>query len=181
MNAWITLAQQSPPAADDAWLVAGFALFGAALLLFALEFVIPSGGLVSTLCVLAVASGVFCFFMHSATWGMASLVSALAAAPIAIGYGLKLWAHSPMARRVVLSQAIEERADSAGTGHVGVAVGTVARTETPLRPVGWIRAAGHRHEALAEEGFIDAGAAVRVVGRNGATLRVRRDDAPPAA
>jgi len=168
------VAQQvaAAPALDDSWLIAGFALFGVALVLFALEFVVPSGGLIASLCVLAVSVGVFCFFMHSATWGLASLAVTLAGAPIAIAYGLKIWANSPLARRVVLSQAIE---DEPGKSHAAprVAIGTLGVAETTLRPIGWIRIASHRHEALAEEGFIAAGQHVQVTGFDDATPRVR--------
>ena len=69
MNFIFTLAQQaaSAPTPDDSWLIAGFALFGVALVFFALEFVVPSGGLIATLCVLVVAAGIFCFFMQKKT------------------------------------------------------------------------------------------------------------------
>ena len=149
------VAQQAAaaPALDDSWLIAGFALFGVALVLFALEFVVPSGG-------------------HSATWGLASLAVTLAGAPIAIAYGLKIWANSPLARRVVLSQAIEDEPEKSHAAP-RVAIGTLGVAETTLRPIGWIRIASHRHEALAEEGFIAAGQHVQVTGFDDATPRVR--------
>ncbi|MCE9619417.1 MAG: hypothetical protein K8R92_05875 [Planctomycetes bacterium] len=181
MNSILMLAQQAAAAPDDAWLIWGFALFGAALILFALEFVLPSGGLIATLCVLAAASGVFCFFMHSATWGLASLAASLAGAPVMIGYGLKLWSNSPLAHRVVLSQSIQDpsrtQPGEAGVSVSGtIAIGTVGRAETTLRPVGWIRIGSDRREALAEEGFIEVGRHVRVTGVEDGTLRVRADD-----
>jgi len=175
MNFIIMLAQQAAatPVADDTWLIAGFALFGVALVFFALEFVVPSGGLIATLCVLVVVAGIFCFFMHSATWGLASLTATLAGAPIAIGYGIKIWSNSPLARRVVLSQAIEDQPEVAAGATPRVAIGTLGIAETTLRPIGWIRIAANRHEALAEEGFIAAGKQVQVTGFDDATPRVR--------
>ncbi|MSR33698.1 MAG: hypothetical protein EXS12_02690 [Phycisphaerales bacterium] len=175
MNLIFLLAQQAAtmPAVDDSWLIAGFALFGVALVFFALEFVIPSGGLIATLCLLVVVAGIFCFFMHSATWGLASLTATLAGAPIAIGYGLKIWSNSPLARRVVLSQAIEDHPAAQGGAAARMAIGTLGIAETTLRPVGWIRIAANRHEALAEEGFIAAGQQVQITGFDDATPRVR--------
>ena len=175
MNFIFILAQQAAatPVADDSWLIAGFALFGVALVFFALEFVVPSGGLIATLCVLVVVAGIFCFFMHSATWGLASLTATLVGAPIAIGYGIKIWSNSPLARRVVLSQAIEDQPEVAAGATPRVAIGTLGIAETTLRPIGWIRIANDRHEALAEEGFIAAGQQVQVTGFDDATLRVR--------
>ena len=58
MTALVLLAQSAPPGVD-APLIAGFALFGVALVLFALEFVVPSAGLLSLLCTLSIAAGVF--------------------------------------------------------------------------------------------------------------------------
>ena len=175
MNFIFILAQQAAatPVADDTWLIAGFALFGVALVFFALEFVVPSGGLIATLCVLVVVAGIFCFFMHSATWGLASLTATLAGAPIAIGYGIKIWSNSPLARRVVLSQTIEDQPEVAAGATPRVAIGTLGIAETTLRPIGWIRIAANRHEALAEEGFIAAGKQVQVTGFDDATPRVR--------
>ena len=175
MNFIFILAQQAAatPVADDTWLIAGFALFGVALVFFALEFVVPSGGLIATLCVLVVVAGIFCFFMHSATWGLASLTATLAGAPIAIGYGIKIWSNSPLARRVVLSQTIEDQPGVAAGATPRVAIGTLGIAETTLRPIGWIRIAANRHEALAEEGFIAAGKQVQVTGFDDATPRVR--------
>ena len=175
MNFIFTLAQQaaSAPTPDDSWLIAGFALFGVALVFFALEFVVPSGGLIATLCVLVVAAGIFCFFMHSPTWGLAALTVTLAGAPIAIAYGLKIWSNSPLARRVVLSQAIEDPQSASNQATSRVAIGTLGVAETTLRPIGWIRIAADRREALAEEGFIQAGQQVQVTGFDDATLRVR--------
>ena len=49
MNLIFLLAQQAAalPASDDSWLIAGFALFGVALVFFALEFGIPAFGLMT--------------------------------------------------------------------------------------------------------------------------------------
>ncbi len=175
MNIFLILAQQAAatPVSPDSWLIAGFALFGVAIVLFALEFVVPSGGIIAALCVLVIAVGVFCFFMHSPTWGLASLTATLAGAPIAIAYGLKIWSSSPLARRVVLSQAIEDQPSAKVGAAPRVAIGTLGVAQTTLRPIGWIRIAADRHEALAEEGFIAIGQQVQVTGCDDATLRVR--------
>ena len=166
---WACLLAQSQPPGVDGALVAGFALFGIALVLFALEFVVPSAGLLSLLCTLSIAAGVPCFFMHSTLWGVTSLAMALGGAPFAIAYGLRLWSGTPMARRAVLHAEIGERAPTAALP----AAGAEGVARTALRPVGRVEIAGVVHEALADGGFIDAGRAVRVTGREGATLRVR--------
>lgn len=177
MTALVLLAQSAPPGVD-APLIAGFALFGVALVLFALEFVVPSAGLLSLLCTLSIAAGVTCFFIHSTLWGVASLATALGGAPFAIGYGLRLWSGTSMARRAVLHAEVRERSPRTSPpadGAMGVA-------RTGLRPIGRVDIDGAMHEALAEGGFIEAGCPVRVTGRDGTTLRVRpvgdRGDGP---
>jgi membrane-bound serine protease (ClpP class) len=163
------LAQASTQASGmDGTLIAGFALFGAALVLLSLELVVPSAGLLSLLCTLSIAAGVACFFAHSLLWGVASLAMALGGAPFAIGYGLRLWSGTAMARRAVLHAEVGADARSAV-----VAIGTEAIARTALRPVGRVEIDGALHEALAEGGFVEAGRRVRVTGVEGASLRVR--------
>lgn len=161
----------APAAPDGSWLIAGFALFGLALVLFALEFVIPSAGMLATLCVLSIAAGVICFFVHSALWGFASLAVSLGGAPFAVGYGLQLWSGTPLARRAVLGAQVR------GTGIESTqlpADGATGVARTALRPVGRVTIAEQPFEALAVDGFVEVGEPVQVVGREGGTLRVRR-------
>ena len=158
-------------APDSTWLIAGFALFGAALVLFALEFIIPSAGALATLCVLSIAAGVICFFVHSTLWGFASLAVSLGGAPFVIGYGLQLWSGTPMARRAVLGAQVRGSGSDATPLPIDGAIG-IARTV--LRPVGRVTIAEQPFEAIAEDGFVEAGESVRVVGREGGALRVRR-------
>lgn len=168
MNPLVLLAQSVSPGLDGP-LIAGFVLFGGAIVLLLLEFVVPSAGLLSLLCTLSVAAGVACFFAHSMLWGVASLATALGGAPFAIGYGLRIWSGTAMARRAVLHAEVgESRAASPlpDDGARGVA-------RTALRPVGRVEIAGAVHEALAEGGFIEAGRPVQVTGREGGSLRVR--------
>ena len=163
------LVAQSAPSAIDGFLIAGFLLFGLALVLFLLELIVPSAGALAALCTLAVASGVVCFFVHSALWGFASLALALGGAPFAIGYGLRLWSGTPMARRAVLGtelQTAREIAARPAPGATGVA-------RTPMRPVGRVEIAGTTHEAIADGGFIEAGQAVEVLRVEDGSLRVR--------
>ena len=163
------LVTQGAPSAIDGFLVAGFLLFGLALVLFLLEFVVPSAGALAALCTLAVAGGVVCFFMHSALWGFASLALALGGAPFAIGYGLRLWSGTPMARRAVLGTELRSTRESVARPTPG----TIGVARTPMRPVGRVEIAGTTHEAIAEGGFIAAGQPVEVLRVEDGALRVR--------
>jgi len=171
MNTLLLLLQSSPVVApSDIYLIAGCTLFGVALVLLALEFVIPSAGLLSTLCVLSIATGVICFFVHSTLWGFASLAISLGGAPFAIGFAIKLWSATPLAQRAVLDAHVGEgNSPPSALPHNGA----VAIARTALRPIGRVAIGDNSFEAIAEDGFIEAGSTVRVVGREGGTLRVR--------
>jgi membrane-bound ClpP family serine protease len=164
------LAQAAPATGGfDTALIAGFALFGLALVLAALELVVPSAGAITALCALCIVAGVVSFFVHSMLWGFASLAFALGGAPFAIGYGLRLWSTTPLARRAVLSTELEATRSS-GVPPVG-ARGTAL---TDMRPVGRVEIDGRAIEAIAEGGFIEAGSPLAVAeGSTAASLRVR--------
>ncbi|MFZ4721950.1 MAG: hypothetical protein ACOYMI_02230 [Phycisphaerales bacterium] len=163
------LAQATPAGGLDTALIAGFALFGLALVLAALELVVPSAGVIAMLCALCILAGVVSFFVHSMLWGLASLAFALGGAPFAIGYGLRLWSTTPLARRAVLSTELEA-AHAPRVPPVG-ARGTAV---TDMRPVGRVEIDGRTIEAIAEGGFIEAGSALAVAeGSTAASLRVR--------
>lgn len=161
---------QAAPAGIDGYVVAGCVLFGLAAVLFLLEFVVPSAGALAVLCTLAVAGGVVAFFAHSALWGFASLALALGGAPFAIGYGLRLWSGTPLARRAVLGTELQSAPDALPRprpGSTGVA-------RTPMRPVGRVEIDGATHEAIADGGFIEAGQPIEVLRVEDGSLRVRR-------
>jgi membrane-bound ClpP family serine protease len=167
----MSLLAQVASQATDVWLIAGFALFGVAVIALSLELVVPSAGVLTTVCVLGLVGSVVCFFLHSALWGFASLAAVLGGAPFAIGYGLQLWTTTPLARRSVLHAEVREPRAAA---EALPAPGREGTCRTALRPVGRVEIDGTVHEALAEEGFLEAGERVRVSGRDGGTLRVRR-------
>ncbi len=152
----------------DGYLIAGFTLFGIALVLLAMELVIPSAGMLATLCALSIAAGVVCFFLHAPLWGFASLALSLGGAPFAIGFGIRMWSGTPLANRAVLDSEVRT-----ATPENLPSVGSVGLARTSLRPIGRIEIADVTYEAMAEDGFIEAGQTVRVVSHQDGTLRVR--------
>lgn len=169
MTALSMLAQQAQASGVDGYLIGGFLLFGLAVVFLLLELVVPSAGLIAALCTMCIAGGVLCFFLHSLLWGFASLALSLGGAPFAIGYGLRLWTSTPLARRAVLSTELPPpRPDAARP-----ASGTAGIARTPMRPVGRVEIDGTLHDAIAEGEFIDPGQAVEVVSGDSGSLRVR--------
>lgn len=153
------------------WIVAGFALLAAALVIGFIELFVPTAGLLAVATGACAIASVVCFFMHSLTWGFAALLAYAAGAPVVVMIGLKLWTKSPVAQRMALGEGSEIRGD--GGGGPSVAVGAEGTAETPLRPVGFIRVGELRLEASAELGMIEAGTPVTVVESSAAGVRVR--------
>jgi membrane-bound serine protease (ClpP class) len=76
-----------------------------------------------------------------------------------------------MARRAVLGAQVRGPDVDASALPANGATGTA---RTALRPVGRVTIAEQPFEAIAEDGFVEAGEPVQVVGREGGALRVRR-------
>jgi len=93
-----------------------------------------------------------------------------AGAPAAIVFGLKVWAVSPLARRMILGDDSDPAAPTSPRAAAAARreqlqrlVGAEGTAVTPLRPVGIVRIQGQRVDALADTGLIDSGARVIVV------------------
>lgn len=156
-------------AAEERWLIVGFILLVLAIIFFAAELFIPSGGILATLCGLSIVGSVAAFFAHDWRWGIVSASIYAAGAPAALIFGLKVWSVSPLARRMILSDDVDD--DRPPSQHPAALrreqlrklIGAEGAAVSPLRPVGFVRIQGQRIDALAEAGMIDAGAKVVVV------------------
>lgn len=183
---------------DASWIGIGLGLLLLALVLFAVELFIPSGGMLGILCGLAAIASVISFFLYSPAMGGFALLIYLIATPFLLVYGVKLWSRTPIGRRLILGgteeldgrgldddeidQEIESRRRQTHDSEASM-IGRIARTATPLRPVGVIRLDGRRLDALAESGVIAADADVEVIAVLDNQIKVRpvRDRDPDIA
>jgi membrane-bound ClpP family serine protease len=162
----------------DTMLLWGLVMIGLALALGFAELFVPShGALGLTSGVLAVA-GVVCMFKYDTTWGVSTGLALLVLAPFAVGFGMKIWPHTPMGRRIigaptedeVQQQRLKEDAAKAARRALVGKSGTVL---TDLRPVGKVEIDGTRHEVLSETSFISAGTRVKVTFADMEVIKVR--------
>ncbi len=166
-------------AADERWLIVGFVLLGLSIVLFAAELFLPSAGLLATCCGLSLVGSAIAFFVHDWRWGVVAVSLYAAGAPAAVVFGLKVWQSTPLARRMILDDQVDEEAGPRAAqaaerkAKLRALIGARGVAVTPLRPVGFVRIAGERVDALAETGLIDAGAAITVVDVTDEQLRVR--------
>jgi membrane-bound ClpP family serine protease len=167
----------------EAYLIWAIALLGAAILLMVLELFVPSGGVLGVLSAAATITGVVFMFIHDVTWGVITLGAVLVLGPMAIAFGLKVFPHTPVGKRLILGGNITEedrirqrQAEDARRAELLGLVGATGKAMTDLRPVGVVIIDGKRHDALAEGPWIGAGSTVRVSVVDGTQIKVRKAD-----
>ena len=156
---------------------------GLALLLA--EIMLPAGGAVGALALIAVASAVGIGFYHYGVLGGVSLFLASSLAiPIAVGFGLWALPRTPIGRRILLGDPTgpsdevdlsptEIRARHDLIGRVGVA-------KSLMLPSGAVEVDGRTYDANTDADAIEAGEPIRVVDVDTGRLVVRRYDAGEA-
>ncbi len=173
-------------AGDDAYLLWGFILAGAALGMLFLELLVPSGGLLGILCGVAGIGSIVAFFRYDLAFGWSALVGYAVLTPIVLVFVFKLWLQSPLARRMVLQGDVEGQTDGE-PGAPGTAerarrqrfeelrqlIGAEGMTVTALRPVGFVKINGQRVDAMAESGIVEAGTPVVVTDVYDNQIKVR--------
>jgi len=174
--------------ADSTWLAIGLGLAALAIVFFALELFIPSGGVLAIICAAAVFGSIASLFIYDTSAGGFALVAYLVAAPFAVVYGVKLWARTPIGRNLILGSTESARTSEMDeeTAALEAArmrmermdalkamVGRKGEVITTLRPVGMVLIDGIRVDALAESGVIEEGELVEVVDAYDNQLKVR--------
>jgi membrane-bound serine protease (ClpP class) len=146
-------------------LVAGIVLVGG-------EIVLPTHGVLGFFGLLCFAGLIgICFYINR--WlGLAVFAVAVLSSPLLVHVSMRLWARSPIGRRVILPPA------NVAPAPAPVRVGTVGVAVTELRPVGECEFGQHRLEAASELGMIRVGEPVEVIAVENGRPTVRRVRAP---
>jgi len=152
----------------------GFAV--AAAVLFTLEIVIPSGGILGMLSMAALIGVIVCLFLIDLTYGWIGLVASLFIVPAAGGVAMKMFPHTPIGRRLILASndgprpPVRSGSTDDQTQDLMGAEGVVV---TEMRPIGVVNFNGQRVECLSERGTVEPGAKVKVVSISGFEIKVR--------
>lgn len=168
----------------DAMLYWGLALMGIALLITIVEIFVPTGGVLAAVSAILAISGVVCLFRYDLTWGLIGLGVVMFGGPAIMYGGLNVWSNTAMGRKALGTPTEEEEqaqrlAEERAQDERMKLLNATGVTLTELRPVGMVNIAGQRHSALAEAGFIRAGAPIRVTVVESHAIRVREE--PPSA
>ena len=169
---------------NEVYLLWGFGLFAAALMLFFVELFLPTGGVIGALVGITAIAGVAAFFRASTMWGVLSTLFLLVVSPIAFAFALKVWPNTPIGRLLILGSPDpepdpepEQSPAPLATGEGGelqaALLGATGVALTDLRPVGTVRIEGERVEALAEGPLINSGTPIRVTAVEGGRIKVR--------
>jgi membrane-bound serine protease (ClpP class) len=160
---------------EDSLIVWAVLLITLALVLFFVEMMLPSGGLIGLLAAAVLIGGIVMLFYHDTGVGLIGTIAALVALPFVIGLGFKLLPYTPIFKKLTLSDRQDARPPGVGTKTESwgtLTVGDEGTVLTELRPVGTCRIKGHRIECLADRGIIEPGTDIRVVWIDGMQVKV---------
>ena len=171
---------------NEAYIIWAMVLMGAAIVLLALEFLVPSGGLIGILCGIAAIGSIVAFWKYDPLWGMISVPCYVLLAPIVGFFMFKFWLHSPVAKTMILGNSVgdedsedptmsSEHARHERFAELRELIGLQGVAITALRPVGTVRIEGRRIDARAETGVIEADTPVIVTDVYDNQIKVRRE------
>ncbi len=151
-------------------------LIGVALVLFFVEILVPTGGILGLVSAVCLVAGIFMLFGVNTTLCLAGAACSLVALPFLLGFALKIWPHSPVGRWLMLGD-VDGKPQNASPVKEGTperpVLGATGQALTELRPVGTCEINGQRQECLATGGLIRAGQNIEVVTSDGMQVKVR--------
>ena len=168
---------------DHENLLWGAGLFAAAVLLFIIEVLVPTGGVIGLVALAVAIGGVVAFWQADPVWGVSSLLTLIVLVPLMINFALKVFPHTPVGKHLILggddgdderSSAEANARERAEREREVALVGLEGEAATDLRPIGSATFDGRDVEVTAETGFIERGERVRITKVSGKTVKVRR-------
>lgn len=162
-------------------------LFIAAIVIFAIDLMIPSGGVLVGVTACFAFAAVLVAFRHSTNTGVWMLIATLGAAPVMMWGFLEIWPRTPLGRRMTSPPAPAGEfvwSDAAKSKDAHSLIGAEGMAMGEMIPSGLVQIDNQTFEAFSESGPIDAGTPVRVtrldVGRLVvATIRVSKQPNAP--
>ena len=154
-------------------------LYISAIVLALVDLYVPSAGMLVVLSLVAAVGSIVFGFRSGTTGGMTMLTLVAATIPILGLVAIRIWPHTPIGRRIVLSLPPEPSVEPNVKQNVlNELIGYVVVSEYPLMPSGQLTIDHRPYNASAESGYIDAGCRVEVVAARQRELIVRATDKP---
>jgi len=151
-----------------------FILLLAGVLLVAAEVLMPSGVIV-TLGALCLAGGVVLAFVRLGPFGgIAAGLATLVVTGLTVWLELKLLPRTSIGKKMFNSSASSGRAVETGAATALELIGKSGRAATAFAPTGLAEIDGQKYEASCLDGFLHAGDALVVAGRDNYKLLVKK-------
>jgi membrane-bound ClpP family serine protease len=159
----------------EALLLWGLVLLGIAALIAVVDIFLPTGGVLALVSLTLAVAGVVCLFRYETLWGVAGTASVLVGGPALVALGFRVFPHTPLGRKLILGgdKADDEDREPPRADPLAQLVGSEATVVSDLRPSGVVRIGDTKFDALSVTTLTRAGARVKVVSVEGATLKVR--------
>lgn len=157
----------------------GIILLVAALALLLLEVFVPSMGILSIVGMGLAITGLVMLFRYDTITGFIGLAVMAVLGPMVVIFGMKVFPHTPIGRALIYGGKTEEQLEQEAAAKQNevdkllALVGMEGEALSVLRPVGAVRIAGTRYDALSELGMVPAGAKVKVTAVDGGQIKVR--------
>jgi len=145
------------------------------LLLVVMEVFVPSAGMLGTLAALSVLGSIAMAFRAGWLAGATFLLMAAVVVPISVSMALRVWPHTPMGKRLLLTvpKAEELKPDNEQLRMLKSLIGQVGRARSPMLPAGAVEIGDQMINAQSSGLPIDPGQWVRVVDVRGSCVIVR--------
>lgn len=162
----------------DDMLVWGLALMVLAAVLLVIEMFVPTGGVLGMAATAVAIAGVVCLWRYNELYGAGGLLVSIVAGPTAAYYGLKLYRHTPLGRKMIGAPddaeiEAQRAAEQAERDKSAALLGRIGEAITDLHPSGTVLLDGQRYDALSDTSWVKRGQKVRVTGVSVAQLKVR--------
>ena len=141
-------------------------LFVAAMVIFAIDLMIPSGGILIGVTACFAFAAVLVAFRHSYSTGLWMLIASLLSVPVMMWLFIEVWPKTPLGRRMISNPEPSGTyvwSDAAKSANVGTLIGSEGVALNEMIPSGLVKIGEQSFEAFSESGPIDAGKPVRVV------------------
>lgn len=147
-------------------LVIAILLFLAAIVIFAIDLMIPSGGVLVGVTACFAFAAIVVAFRHSTSTGLWMLITTLGALPLMMWGFIEIWPRTPLGRRMTSPPDLAGEfiwSDAAKSKDVQSLIGAEGISMDEMLPSGLVQIGTQSYEAFSESGPIDAGKSVRVV------------------
>lgn len=152
-------------------------LYFLAILLAVIDVFLPTGGILLILSGIAAVGAILFGFREGTTTGLIVTIIVLASIPVIFYAAIKLWPHTPIGRRILLSPP--NSVGSSPMEQIAGLIGIVVKNTWPLAPMGQIKIGSQRYSARSSDGrLIDPGTRVKVIDYQEGILVVLQTNEP---